>query len=340
MVTVSDLEMAVNATYASILNEIQLSNLNFSIQITPFAAYITLKKSAQKDLNGHHVPPSPPLLVLVQNVQQENLNLREKNYTLKSAFESLEKNYNHIMMDNASMADRIEEANRTIDALTKNNEDLNCKIDIADQEAEKYSLEKAGLESKIKEMKKRNVEQVRDLENQVADFNKSFKTKDKLIYDLNTKLQNSRDNLSNCKSEKSALKTNKTKLEATVRKLEKQIEKKKKSDISDTNGNYAVISKSKDVKPLSTQGLSNNSKLNPLSLVSLSMVSHWNPNLTTPFQNHSSISSMIAHSAPKEKLITREDFLALMAEFREQMRSDRLKMLSEIKKLSLFAPMS
>ena len=39
----TDLKMAVDATFSSILNEIQLSNLNFTIQLTPYAAYATLK---------------------------------------------------------------------------------------------------------------------------------------------------------------------------------------------------------------------------------------------------------------------------------------------------------
>ena len=80
MVPSSDLEMAVNSTYASILSEIQLSNLNFSIQMTPFASYITLKKSVQKDLNGVHATPSPPLLLLLQQAQQQILILQDENF--------------------------------------------------------------------------------------------------------------------------------------------------------------------------------------------------------------------------------------------------------------------
>ena len=73
MATVSDLEMAVSTTYSSILNEVQLSNLNYSIYMTPFMAYITLKKSVQKDLSGTPAVPSPPILFLLQSAQQENL---------------------------------------------------------------------------------------------------------------------------------------------------------------------------------------------------------------------------------------------------------------------------
>ena len=79
MIPSSELEMAVNNTYASIVNEIQLSNLNFTIQMTPFASYITLKKSVQKDINGLPAMPSPPLLLLLQKAQQQILHLENEN---------------------------------------------------------------------------------------------------------------------------------------------------------------------------------------------------------------------------------------------------------------------
>ena len=91
MVPVTELKMAINTTFTSILNEIQLSNLNFSIQTTPFAAYITLKKSVQKDLNGDYATPSPPILHLLQETQRQILYLQNENYSLKSAAAALEK---------------------------------------------------------------------------------------------------------------------------------------------------------------------------------------------------------------------------------------------------------
>lgn len=332
MIPVSDLEMtmAINNTFASILNEIQLSNLNFSVQITPFAAYITLKKSALKDLNGHHVLPSPPLLSLLQSVHQENLSLRDQNETLKTALGSLEKKFTDIAIENASLVDAIKDASNSISALTNDNENLKSRMDTANQEKAKFSVEKASSESKIKELKKSNADQVRKLETQVADLNKSSKTQEKVIYDLNKKLENVRDTLKNRNSEKSLLKINKTKLEATVNKLNKQLEKNMKSVVkvtADSNGNDTIVT---------TPGSSDNSSFNTCSIVSPSMMSHWNPNSPKILQSPHSIPSMIAHCAPKEKLITREEFLSLMAEFREQMRNDRIKMLAEIKKSSLF----
>ena len=80
---ITELKMAVDAKFLSILNEIQHSNLNFSLQLTPFAAYITLKKSALKDQNGINAVPTPSILLLLQQAQQMIANLREENEALK-----------------------------------------------------------------------------------------------------------------------------------------------------------------------------------------------------------------------------------------------------------------
>ena len=65
MIPVTDLEMAANTTFTSIVNEIQLSNLNFSMKMTPYAAYITLKKTVQTDVNGFQMNPAPPQSVKI-----------------------------------------------------------------------------------------------------------------------------------------------------------------------------------------------------------------------------------------------------------------------------------
>ena len=120
MVLDSDLEMASNTTFSSILNESQLSNLNFAIKLTPFAAYITLKKCAQKTMNGDLVTPSPPLLFILQESQQRNLNLQEENIRLKAALTELETNYDKVVHENASHMDMVEEANLKILAFLAN----------------------------------------------------------------------------------------------------------------------------------------------------------------------------------------------------------------------------
>ena len=81
--------MATDATFSSILNEIQVSNLNFKIELTPFSAVITLKKTAIKNSKGSSLTPSVPSLILLQKVQQENLELYRKICNLNFQIENI-----------------------------------------------------------------------------------------------------------------------------------------------------------------------------------------------------------------------------------------------------------
>ena len=83
--------MAINATYNSILNEIQLSNLNYSIQLTPYAAYIVLKKSTQVNLNGVSTTHSPPVFLLFQQLQRDLKAAIKENTSLRAALYESEK---------------------------------------------------------------------------------------------------------------------------------------------------------------------------------------------------------------------------------------------------------
>ena len=49
--------MLASQTFDNILEEIQNSCLNFQLQISPFSALISLKKSFIKDRSGNHILP-------------------------------------------------------------------------------------------------------------------------------------------------------------------------------------------------------------------------------------------------------------------------------------------
>ena len=111
---VTELKMAVDATFSSIISEIQLSNLNFSLQITPFTAYITLKKSVIKDKHDNQAVPSPPILFLLQQAQQTIRELQEENEQLKIKSDATEMKNDALVNKNVAL----------IEALDKNNKDL------------------------------------------------------------------------------------------------------------------------------------------------------------------------------------------------------------------------
>ena len=335
--------MAINSTFSSILNEIQLSNLNFTIQLTPFGAYISLKKSAQKDQQGRYSTPSPPLLFLMQQVQQDNFALRDENSKLKAALDNLKDKYEEIVRENEVLVTSLEETHTKVSDMKTTNDKMLIKMNVVENDVARYQSEKIKLESEIKNTKKKHVEEVRELKDDTKALNKLLKQKDKASHDLIKNLENARETVKKNKLEKSALKARITKLEANLRKSEKQLvernkpakaSKQENDDIKNNNNSILKLESCEGNVEERIVVTTNNSVLSSAVLGELptSMLSHWNPNLTKPLQDPSSITSMIAHCAVKEKLIGKSEFLKMWAEFLEQIKRDRAEILAEIVK--------
>ena len=55
---VTNPEMLADQTFKNIIDGIQNSNLNFQLQVSPFSAFISLKKSLVKDKSGSYLQPA------------------------------------------------------------------------------------------------------------------------------------------------------------------------------------------------------------------------------------------------------------------------------------------
>ena len=324
---VSDMAMAVNTTYSSILNEIQLSNLNYSIQMTPYASYITLKKSVQKDLTGAPATPSPPLLFLLQTSHQENNQLHEENFRLKSAFEMQRIELDTVKREKECLENTVEESNLSVKALNTMIANLHSQLNVAEKELEKCSADKVDLCEKSKEAKKKHLNEIVGLKAQTEVLSKNLRVKDKTINDLSKNLNNARDTLKNLKSEKSKLKISETKLTGEIRKLEKKLVEKKSVTKKTTSGHHAllnsveVVSKTCDENenvPTLKGSLSCPSISSTPSPLYSSMICHWNPlPLEIP-----PFTTMVTHTAqlppPSCSLWSSQEFQEMIDKMRER----------------------
>ena len=68
---VSDVRMAASVSFSSILDEIQKSNLNFKIELSPFSATVTLKKTPITEGKGIPVIPNLPSAFLLKQSNSE-----------------------------------------------------------------------------------------------------------------------------------------------------------------------------------------------------------------------------------------------------------------------------
>ena len=88
--------------FDKILQEIQLSNLNFQIQVSPFSALISLKKSFVKEKDGSLRLLTPPMSSSYHSSQSET-DLAARNVKLEKDFDALSQKY-------ANVSDQYEEA--------------------------------------------------------------------------------------------------------------------------------------------------------------------------------------------------------------------------------------
>ena len=235
------------------------------MKMTPFAAYITLKKTVQTDVNGFQVNPAPPLLFLLQKAQEDIQRLEVDNVKWKAAAE-------RSAHEAQVLLDSLEETNQAVEDLANKNSSLHERIAKAEEENSNIHAIKTDYEYKFKENKKKYLEELNELQLQIKDLAKTNKTREKEVHDLNSKLENTRGSLKSCKTEKSQLKINKTKVE--IRKLkQKQQKERKETPINTVDFENKDVNANVEIKVL------NHAVISSVSSPFISMVSHFVPNL-------------------------------------------------------------
>ena len=98
--------MATCYAFKQLLDQIKCLNLNYHLQLSPFAAIISLKKSLIKDINGVPLPPYLPVHVptvpvpLARDVDEPKYsNLEEQILKLEKANKYLESGYEEAVQD-------------------------------------------------------------------------------------------------------------------------------------------------------------------------------------------------------------------------------------------------
>ena len=79
--------MAPATVFDSIIHQIQASNLNFKLQLSPFSADISIRKTPVKNKAGVPYPPKPHVLpAAVEDLIAKNLNLEEELAQVKNEY--------------------------------------------------------------------------------------------------------------------------------------------------------------------------------------------------------------------------------------------------------------
>jgi hypothetical protein len=134
----SDPKMAASKTFQQILDQITSSNLNFQLQLSPFAAQISLKKSLVRDKLGTpllpKLSPSQP-----QPVDSDIATLARRNIHLEKRLESLRYDYDALVLDCESSHTAVSNLEKHLGEVT-NHHDTEMKKETELLEKELKSL--------------------------------------------------------------------------------------------------------------------------------------------------------------------------------------------------------
>ena len=219
------------------LENVKASQLNFSIQETPFSVYLTLRKSFSKKIQNPRLKPQPatPHFVDVSSgkiselerelasLRTENSTLADKNKILETDQNTLAKNYEaevlyseNIKTELESLATKCENAENTIEKI---------EIKLSKTENEKKALESKHEKTcaEVKKIKSEKKELVKEVDN-ISIVLKRAKKEAKENADANEKLVKNQDKKIKELLEFKILKTSEDKeLKNKQKKLEKKL---------------------------------------------------------------------------------------------------------------------
>ena len=185
--------MLASAEFNKIIRQIQSSNLNYQLQISPFSAYISVRKTFAKDRSGNLLLPKT--ISSVPSVSMDNFDA--KNSQLENDLTSLRFKYEEAVDDCAKAYQNIKTLE---DQLKLKNEEsvlLRTKLEKAEKEISKtYSDNKdrtVKLSNEIAMLKlcvKEESENVLKHKSDANKANRDLKSMEKNIHDLEKKNKN------------------------------------------------------------------------------------------------------------------------------------------------------
>ena len=231
--------MAAASVFDSIVQQIQLSNLNFKLQLSPFAAEISLKKTPAKNRWGipFPVPNDPSFLTIPRHSESENsAALAAKNAKLENELIDMKIKYTNAMEDS--------EATRKMMIKT-----MQEKVHVKpDPDVQNEALIN-HLNEKIGNLVKENEEIIilnKNQKKEICDLEKIIKVKNEVSEKLNKELKELKINFNKEKAE--MIKRHKTEVKYWRKELGEEIKIKIKLQETLENGKNDERSKPASVK--------------------------------------------------------------------------------------------
>ena len=208
----SDSTMVASKTFELLLDQIKSSNLNFQLQLSPFSAIISLKKTLVKDKFGS------PLMPQTSSNSTEIAALTKKNLHLENVVKSLKSDFEISVIE-------CEKSFKTIAKLEKELEEfrvrnVEIKKETFNQELLENTKHMESLSTYVKKIEKENETLLNHIDENklvIADLEASTKTQKSISSRLNREMSETKANYQKEKVE--ATKNHKTEIKSGKRSL-------------------------------------------------------------------------------------------------------------------------
>ena len=224
--TVSEVSptMTAERTFDSLLQQIQSSNLNYHLQLSPFSAYISLKKSPIKDKTGVPLPTTSNIPGAYSASVVAALTAR--NLLLESQLQSLRSDYAAAIDDCDASQERlkiIEIDLKEMAGLKERNEILESKLGALKSEHTKAMTNYAADGVRLKLLEEEVQTKAKTLEDAATNFQVSIDALNVEKGKLQTKIKNQSEHIKTMEVTKNETETNfKKKMSDTWAKLHKE----------------------------------------------------------------------------------------------------------------------
>ena len=332
-----DLTMLATKSFHHIIDEVQSSCLNYQLQISPFSAVISLKKSVLRDISGKPLLPTK----LKHDTCNANIeNLVAKNIELERELKCLLIKHEKVVDENneKKMKFKVEEAssflieelesekNMLKDALKARDDEIH-NLQLANKAAKEASvkLSKALGEIKVKFEKEKATFEKRH-RSEIKSWRKDLGNANSKIVGLEKKLEHYRSATPISPTKSSKMKSKKVNV-----KINETVETKNNTLCSICGLSIPLYVPEyflgEKYNPTCTSCKASDSSWDPddsfasfsSSCQPSSLVSHWIPLVVKTPQRPGSLSSMITHCAllppPGSSFISMEEVLEMMKEF-------------------------
>ena len=328
-----NLTMLACNTFDRIINQIRDSNLNFQLQMSPFSAQISLKKTLILEKTG--VPRLPPIHACVSDTSNTKVKtdiaaVATENLQLKNDLESLRVSYSRVVDDCSEAFAKIKFLEATVLRLSIKKENDPSLVETFDHDVSRLTVENKKHEEKINDQIK-----------EICELESSLKVKTEIANQLNKKFSEfkttiEKEKAATKKAHRAEIKFWRKELGEERRrciKLEAKLEGKKSKEFIEN------VENKKKKESCSREGITNSCKhdchdksdVYHTPFMTTSMVSHWSPYISQTSQRPSSITSMVArcalHPPPGSSLLSMAEVLEALNKAVERL-SDSMKWLN------------